>query len=186
MQKTAMPFSPFYVGFNSADDMRALRAIAGLTQSGLAALAGVHRQTVAYHEAREGRIDGIAPRMLREAIEAQGHHVPAYGEAPAKIPTAPIKRHCGAKTPTGPCHNAPGKTGRCDLHGNLSTGPKSAEGRERIAEAQRRRHASRGVSGDTISGHRKKTDETPSNGHEQQSAVKNSQLISKNVEVRHG
>jgi hypothetical protein len=30
---------------------------------------------------------------------------------------------------------------RCKFHGGLSTGPKTAEGRARIAEAQRRRWA---------------------------------------------
>ncbi|WP_436174684.1 HGGxSTG domain-containing protein [Mesorhizobium sp. LjNodule214] len=38
----------------------------------------------------------------------------------------------------------PGKH-RCRLHGGMSTGPKSPEGRERIAEAQRRRWAARAI-----------------------------------------
>jgi len=48
---------------------------------------------------------------------------------------------CGAKTKTGaPCDVpvVPGKR-RCRMHGGLSTGPKSEEGRERIREAQRKR-----------------------------------------------
>ncbi len=50
---------------------------------------------------------------------------------------------CGAKTRKGmPCQMKPARgTGRCRLHGGLSTGPRTAEGRQRIAEAQRRRWA---------------------------------------------
>jgi len=50
---------------------------------------------------------------------------------------------CGAKTRKGtPCQMRPaGWVGRCRLHGGLSTGPRTAEGRERVAEAQRRRWA---------------------------------------------
>ncbi len=48
---------------------------------------------------------------------------------------------CGARTRSDrPCkaHLVPGKR-RCRLHGGLSTGPKSQEGCERIAQAQRQR-----------------------------------------------
>lgn len=50
---------------------------------------------------------------------------------------------CGAKTRKGhPCklNSEPGRR-RCKFHGGLSTGPKTAEGRARIAEAQRKRWA---------------------------------------------
>lgn len=50
---------------------------------------------------------------------------------------------CGARTRTGTsCRMTvePGKT-RCRLHGGKSTGPRSPEGRERVAEAQRQRWA---------------------------------------------
>lgn len=53
----------------------------------------------------------------------------------------PILKLCGAKTRKGsPCRNksVPGKP-RCKFHGGLSTGPRTAEGKRRIAEAQRRR-----------------------------------------------
>ncbi|WP_279533260.1 HGGxSTG domain-containing protein [Rhodovulum marinum] len=52
-------------------------------------------------------------------------------------------KRCGAQTRKGtPCRakTLPGKT-RCKMHGGLSTAPKTQEGRERIAEAQRRRWA---------------------------------------------
>jgi hypothetical protein len=50
---------------------------------------------------------------------------------------------CLAKTRKGTAcrhKSEPGKR-RCKFHGGLSTGPRTAEGRERIAEAQRRRWA---------------------------------------------
>ena len=50
---------------------------------------------------------------------------------------------CGAKTRSGrPCQArvVPGKR-RCRMHGGLSTGPRTAKGRSRIAAAQRRRWA---------------------------------------------
>jgi hypothetical protein len=50
---------------------------------------------------------------------------------------------CGARTRKGaPCQAqpVPGKR-RCKLHGGASTGPRSTEGRARIADAQRRRWA---------------------------------------------
>ena len=61
---------------------------------------------------------------------------------------SPLKRSfrpiCGARNRRGqPCavRVEPGKR-RCRFHGGLSTGPKTAEGKARIAEAQRRRWAS--------------------------------------------
>ena len=53
---------------------------------------------------------------------------------------------CGAATRRGtPCcrRAVPGKS-RCRNHGGLSTGPKTEEGRRRIAEAQHRRWAKQG------------------------------------------
>ena len=52
-------------------------------------------------------------------------------------------RKCGAKTRKGsPCQRRPhGWKQRCPLHGGLSTGPRTTDGRQRIAEAQRRRWA---------------------------------------------
>nr|WP_324289822.1 HGGxSTG domain-containing protein [Frigidibacter sp. RF13] len=55
----------------------------------------------------------------------------------------PIQLRCGAIRKAGkPCRHKvqPGKK-RCKFHGGCSTGPKSAEGRARIAEAQRKRWA---------------------------------------------
>jgi hypothetical protein len=42
-------------------------------------------------------------------------------------------RRCGAKTRTGtPCRRPAMPNGRCRLHGGLSTGPRTPEGRRRI------------------------------------------------------
>ena len=48
------------------------------------------------------------------------------------------KRLCGAKTRSGhPCRKpALKRKRRCRLHGGASTGPKTAEGKARIAKAQ--------------------------------------------------
>ena len=48
---------------------------------------------------------------------------------------------CGAKTRSGKLCKAKVVQGRkkCRMHGGLSTGPKTAEGIERIREAQKRR-----------------------------------------------
>nr|WP_304518562.1 HGGxSTG domain-containing protein [Celeribacter sp. PS-C1] len=56
---------------------------------------------------------------------------------------AASKPSCGARTRKGaPCKAKPmpGKS-RCKFHGGASTGPKSSEGRLRIADAQRQRWA---------------------------------------------
>ena len=63
--------------------------------------------------------------------------------AKEKVAQARRRVPCGAMTRKGqPCRmlSVPGRR-RCKLHGGLSTGPRTAEGRERIAEAQRRRWA---------------------------------------------
>lgn len=51
------------------------------------------------------------------------------------------EHRCGAKTRAGhPCRRkGAGAGGRCPNHGGMSTGPRTPEGRERIAEAQRQR-----------------------------------------------
>ena len=64
--------------------------------------------------------------------------------APQKAATAPSagRRECAARTRKGsPCKRQALPSGRCPNHGGLSTGPKTAAGRERIAEAQRARWA---------------------------------------------
>ena len=63
--------------------------------------------------------------------------------AQLQAPKARHRQQCGAKTRRRhPCRmkSEPGKR-RCKFHGGMSTGPKTAEGKARIAEAQRKRWA---------------------------------------------
>ena len=52
------------------------------------------------------------------------------------------KQLCGARTRRHtPCRGMALANGRCRFHGGLSTGPRTSEGRARIAAAQRKRWA---------------------------------------------
>ena len=75
------------------------------------------------------------------------HHCERFWQIGLDVNGAPLSRkrrpRCGAKTRSGaPCKMRceAGKR-RCRLHGGASTGPKTAEGRSRIAAAQKRRWA---------------------------------------------
>jgi len=72
-------------------------------------------------------------------------------QAPARLRCTPKRRRpsCRATTRQGPPCQAPAvwdttreraRNGRCRMHGGLSTGPRTAEGRARIAASNRRRH----------------------------------------------
>ncbi len=118
--------------------MRAWRRAAGWSQRQLAEHAGIHVQTVKYHERQAYFVGGWAIDRCIEAFEAaaiepQGVLSPVAICHPLKAET------CGAKTRAGaPCRQRPiAARTRCRLHGGKSTGPKTAEGRERIAEGQR-------------------------------------------------
>jgi hypothetical protein len=57
------------------------------------------------------------------------------GATPGDFLAAP---RCGARTRAGECCRQPAmKNGRCRMHGGLSTGPRTAEGRARCAAARR-------------------------------------------------
>lgn len=76
----------------------------------------------------------VCERMQAKGLDDNGKPL-----TPAERPT------CGAKTRSGGvcAHKVtPGRT-RCRYHGGKSTGPRTAEGRARIAEAQRKRWATR-------------------------------------------
>lgn len=133
-------------GFNTAADLRTCRTNARLTQARLAELAGFHEQAVRYWEGkRAGRIDGVAPAAFRRVLVGMGISVPARGEAPALLlqPNIITAENCGARTRAGgkcQCKPVPGGR-RCRLHGGLSTGPRTVEGRNRIREAMKARRA---------------------------------------------
>lgn len=80
-----------------------------------------------------------ADRLAEVAFIAQVARIRARAEASAAKRRVP----CGAKTRKGtPCRclSEPGKR-RCKFHGGMSTGARTAEGLERIREAQRKRWA---------------------------------------------
>lgn len=65
-----------------------------------------------------------------------------------RSPKRTRRPECGAKCRDGHACRAPAvwdklnnrpRNGRCNLHGGMSTGPRTQEGRQRIAEAQRER-----------------------------------------------
>lgn len=91
--------------------------------------------------ARNGSYKPSALDALLEA--AITHELSRMKEREAQR-MARLRVTCGAKTTRKgtPCRNKsePGRK-RCKFHGGRSTGPKTTEGRERIAEAQRMRWA---------------------------------------------
>jgi hypothetical protein len=55
------------------------------------------------------------------------------------MPLAHASPRCGSRTRAGtPCRQAAMGNGRCRMHGGLSTGPRTAEGLERIRKARTR------------------------------------------------
>jgi len=95
-------------------------------------------------------LDGISADfdggILRTSINARGGVLAAKGDFLTSLRARDVgsyRQKCGAQTRKGTpcrCKPLPGKR-RCKFHGGASTGPKTPEGRERIAEAQRRRWA---------------------------------------------
>lgn len=151
----------------TGSELRDHRQSSGLSQMALAEQAGVSRDTVQYWEAKPVvDVRGWGPKRIFEAL---GLRVYLTSNARARSwginvswqkmidreladerrrskqiqERADSKRRvlCGAKTRKGTsCQNKsePGRK-RCKLHGGMSTGPKTAEGRKRISDAQRQR-----------------------------------------------
>lgn len=153
-------------GFGGCD-LRSLRLLCRRTQSCVAAAAGVHVDTVRYWERKkELDLQNKSVRALLKSLGAQSLYRAAdarrqkaigtayatstRGRAHARLGvlaeaqsefTAGGRTVCGAKTRRGtPCvaKAVRGKK-RCRIHGGLSTGPRTKEGRARISKAQRRR-----------------------------------------------
>jgi DNA-binding transcriptional regulator YiaG len=105
------------------------------SQRKLAERAGVHVQTVKYWEGKQGIVAGPTVfRMFEELVHAM---------MASSTSDSSNRQLCGARTRKGGRCKAkplPGKR-RCKFHGGMSTGPRTREGRQRIAEAQRRRWA---------------------------------------------
>jgi hypothetical protein len=81
-------------------------------------------------------------RDVRQQLKALAFNDLAE-EQRRKSQDAKAKRRCGAfaRSTGKPCQAPALANGRCKLHGGLSTGPRTAEGRARIGTASRRRWA---------------------------------------------
>lgn len=154
-------------------ELAAMRRRAGLSQAALAGRVGVSRQTISYWESQpalDGRTTTLT--RIARALDSDDRtallasrpglgFIALYFAAPIlpeqmslifsalarrKTTLATMRRQtCGAMTRRGmECllKSEPGKK-RCRLHGGLSTGPTTAEGKLRIATAQRKRWAER-------------------------------------------
>ena len=150
-------------------ELRAHRKAAGLSHAELAKRTGVSRDAVGCWEAKDVVPTRYgAPFQFCEVrgLRVLSHHyVPARGwgltmpdpwqarlDALVEAKLGPLRALqgqraawrrvlCGAKTrKDAACRNLsePGKQ-RCKFHGGKSSGPKTAEGREKIAQAQNRR-----------------------------------------------
>lgn len=148
-------------------DLRAARKAAGLSQIDLAQRARIGRHAVQYWEGK-ARLSqrSWAVRRMAEALGLRDISTPlragaGWGDrllaaerdelaiklaalAEREAQRAAHRRvRCGAKTRKGTACRHKSELGkrRCKFHGGMSTGARTPEGRERIAEAQRRRWA---------------------------------------------
>lgn len=117
--------------FFEANIVRAGHGVLEGSEAALAVRAGT--------QARNGVLESAA-EWEQYARTGVRHGVSENADKP-NIKAGP--QTCGAKTRAGhPCRNrAIFESGRCKNHGGMSTGPRTPEGRERIAEAQRQRWA---------------------------------------------
>lgn len=150
-------------------ELKAIRRARGINQTRMGQLIGCSRHAVSYWETKPDRINtrwGVPARMVKylgasvlpikyATTRGRGDGVLLDSQQVwldrqcAKINAreatnaARYRQQCQARTRKGhPCkmQSEAGRR-RCKFHGGLSTGPKTAEGRARIAEAQRRRWA---------------------------------------------
>jgi len=151
-------------------ELAKIRKAAGLSQTRLAELSGVGRHAISYWANRAtvsptayaiiaiarvlnlpdiGGVKrarttwGIRMRALVEAQNLAAKRQMEWLLEQAVLEAANRRVQCNAKTRKGSpclCQSEPGKQ-RCKFHGGLSTGPRTQAGRERIAEAQRKRWA---------------------------------------------
>ena len=152
----------------TGDDLRATRLARGWSYRALAQRAGVSHKAVQYWESQEvldpsgyatsrlakalgRRISARRNARARRGVLSARDDFEAFCEILEYMPWRLAKRiisarvTCGAMTRKRLACRAlsePGKS-RCRFHGGLSTGPRTAAGRARIAEAQRMRWAKR-------------------------------------------
>jgi DNA-binding XRE family transcriptional regulator len=142
-------------------ELAQLRKAAGFTQSQLAKQVQIGRHAVSYWECKDiVDLRSWAVTRMREVLDVpyfrtttrtrvKGSYPlswkePLWAEAwqsAQKHRASQVRVICGAKTRMGtPCKakSVKGKK-RCNLHGGLSTGPRTQAGLARIAYAQRKR-----------------------------------------------
>ena len=156
----------------SGAELKAARRKAGMNQTEFGKLVGLSRHSVSYWECKDvvtvRPFHGTPKRICealglpinwttnararpwgfrdhqQEALDRQVDAELARIKQRAAEREARRRVKCGAKTRNGtPCRHKsePGRR-RCKFHGGKSTGPRTPEGRARIAEAQRKRWAS--------------------------------------------
>lgn len=148
----------FYL--NTGTEVRRARERAGMSRRALADAAGLHPNSVKRLE-RFGDIPCsswyalkrvapclpwfvvINPPVRREARKGRfcATKCAPAGASSGVVPALPkLKKLCGARTRKGPPCVAPARpNGRCRMHGGLSTGPRTPEGKKRMVDAHRRR-----------------------------------------------
>lgn len=151
-------------------ELAAIRRAAGLSQTELARRVDIGRHAVSYWECKRQversawaveRMAKVltlpdAPVVVPVSISFEKRKQPDIGhedvsvfamlqavEGKLKAIKANRRVRCGAKTRKGAACRMKSEPGRlrCKFHGGKSTGAKTAEGRARIAEAQRKRWA---------------------------------------------
>ena len=140
----------------TGDDLKKARKALALSRRHLAELCNLHPDTVRYWE-KKPLVDfaGHAPSLMINKLgiplppvertkRKQNQSTFGYFVTPKRARHGVLEKQdkkCGANTRKGTKCGAPALSGksRCKLHGGLSTGPKTAEGRMRIADGQRKR-----------------------------------------------
>lgn len=133
-------------GFSDGAVLKTMRLHAGLSVEQLASAVGYNPVFLRIAEEKRGLLSGPMPRKLRRYLENLKAHertvnVIVSGRAETRRMPIDWDYPCGARTKAGtPCKmKATYASGRCKLHGGLSTGPRTDEGKDRIREGQRRR-----------------------------------------------
>jgi hypothetical protein len=144
----------FYL--NTGTEVRRARERAGMSRRALADAAGLHPNSIKRLEGLGDipcsswyALKRVAPYLPWFVVinppirrEPRKERLCAAKCAPAGVvpPVPEVKKLCGARTRKGPPCVAPARpNGRCRMHGGLSTGPRTPEGRQRIVDALRRR-----------------------------------------------
>ena len=81
---------------------------------------------------------GVLDHASANGRESDAPSCTSFGSVPTHGLVAPAPNACGARTRRGaPCKCRALKNGRCKLHGGASTGARTHEGRQRLADAAR-------------------------------------------------